>query len=93
MGQRRPANRPKENRVPSTFLPGASAANSAKESEIEVHTELTAADAALPLDVVSPRAPELYRRNSHGVGPWRRRWTHHVIAPYRDCTSYSRVLS
>jgi hypothetical protein len=41
-----PANRPKENRVSSTFSAGLSPANSAKESDVEAREEPTAADMA-----------------------------------------------
>ena len=87
------ANPPMENRVTSTFPPGSSAANSAKETAIDVHTEPTTCHAALPLARASPRArvPDGGARMAYGHsqlgGP------HHVIAPYRNCPSYSRVLS
>jgi hypothetical protein len=66
-------NRPKENRVSSTFLPGLSAANSAKESEIEIHTEPTASNTAISLGIASPRAPAASRLSSHGVRHWQQR--------------------
>jgi len=87
------ANPPMENRVTSTFPPGSSAANSAKETAIDVHAEPTTADPALSLADASPRArvPDGGARMAYELsklgGP------HHVIAPYRNCPSYSRVLS
>ena len=87
------ANPPMQNRVTPTFPPGFSAANSAKETAVDVHTEPSTSAAALPLASASPRArvPDGGARMAYELstlgGP------HHVIAPYRDAASYSRVLS
>jgi hypothetical protein len=74
MARVQPANRPMEYRVPSTFLPGSSAANSAKETALDVHTKPTAANTAASLDTSSPRAlaPAIGARMADRLS--RRRW-------------------
>lgn len=64
------ANPPMENPVTSTFPPGSSAANSAKETAVDVHTEPSTSDQARPLAHASPRArvPGSGACTQHSVG-------------------------